>query len=1711
MHTLRNGLAPDTTPHTTHMCNNSDAQTLQQHARIHTPGHTAVAHLAVPARNSPVPADAPDPPPQPTHRAMPTRSDPELAATSNYQPSQGERDRAIEERKILNIIMQWSTDLASAKIFHARHCSGASGAALTLICLRANRQRDRPARRTRPNKQHIHLLRSLLAAHRLPTTPDTCSHILGQHQQRASKRRSQRQQAARRAPPQPSGKSARWAGLSNPDPENAPSKGQTPSTPHSINSKVMHNNPTSAPRGGPPPDRDGPLALPTNWGEPAPPNTPFHEKQTRQFCQIHAINNSTGGHPLIDPWSVMAHSNALNENLKRLTGGSQKLDGAMYNSSGGNFDVSLINHYLTKSNDISANTGPGLGFHLAHTPQPGYAPGPLAHVSQDTKSQLQELKGAVHNNRVEESYGMGILPGSTQTQILARLPPQATSAILHNIKFHPCGQYGHATCIRKWQDEWWHIDSEEPHPQLLTNGDNDPHSSPPTLNWGMLYGKIYTLKTGPATIALVLRHADGSAPITQLEADYPPPPGSPLEAITKAPPPAHAKVAPRGNRQTKTTHDARGKLKTHPTIPTLSPTPARHGNKRPATLPAWPTRSHPPLTNLQPSATNTAPPPAHFAACSRNCAIAPQTADKAQNLHAAPPIPTRRPTHALPAKNKPPGAPAAVPIITKTMKRTGRSSGSTRPITEFFKLAPQLTAALATAAAATAAVHKEDIMPAAPTSPRARPEAPRAAPLPPLPPQSVQPAPEPNHHTNTQQEQDSQGPQQDKTSATTPPAPTTKPAPNTLSILHYTAQGGLKPAMCDVQMLLAKHQPDVVSLADANLTKGQRRSTWLHNALDGYKVWTAHPDPVSGISKVVLGIKEHIAMRGQATQLQSKGTQGRLAQVTLKLPHSKALTLSAVYAPAGAEETDMTLRESIYASIEGSLGPANIIMGDFNAALLDSDRDSKQLSPKDKAHQTFAKRNALHALDEDKPAREHSWSRTNIKDGSTTTTRIDDILINRPVPNGTTTTIVKEGTQSDHHPLLCRIPTATLEVHIPARRPPGPPPPPKIKLMTPLTQEDRIALQTRLASHSDGIASATAALHADLTHILTTEVQPYFAEIAKEDGKTPNRLGTISGEPAMAQVTYLADRATALLESAHCIARQLCRTKTTTPGGRHFRKRTEEKKRTHLRKQVQSLRAIRSEASALGTPEHQIADVIAAHDRDRTLPAPLSSCWDETQAKHAGRDLNTIQLLTLAEREKKAEIRKADKEHAKQNIEAAATRQRRLIYSHPKQANRQIFQKGAQQSRHKALLDPNTNEVTDDPEQMLGVITKHFQTFQSAPHGPKQGLYLPKDVSRKDQPWQQPGAADPFKLETPASKLAARPWLHDIISDRAVFSECVRTLSNGKTPGPDGMINEIIKLLPAAALECIHSLFIIMWATGITPNSWKESHTALLFKDKPDAQETNLKHYRPVALLNALYKLWTRLKTTALTDYAERYSILSSTQRGFRKHATTMYQLQMLTMALEDARLTGQNLYLLSVDFSSAFNMIDHDKLLMIMYDLGFPTDAIDVVKDLYTGATTSVKWDSGITKPIPIERGSIQGDTLSPFLFLVYVEPLLRWLHVGARGYKFGSFDDGPSRVANCLSSCTYADDLNAPTNSLSDLKLQAEKVSLYSDWASMPVNTTKTICTGILYSNVASGLYGSRNATTAVRRQLEGHILIQGQPVSYKEPTEPPHWGWS
>ena len=117
-------------------------------------------------------------------------------------------------------------------------------------------------------------------------------------------------------------------------------------------------------------------------------------------------------------------------------------------------------------------------------------------------------------------------------------------------------------------------------------------------------------------------------------------------------------------------------------------------------------------------------------------------------------------------------------------------------------------------------------------------------------------------------------------------------------------------------------------------------------------------------------------------------------------------------------------------------------------------------------------------------------------------------------------------------------------------------------------------------------------------------------------------------------------------------------------------------------------------------------------------------------------------------------------------------------------------------------------------------------------------------------------------------------------------------------------------------------------------------------------------------------------------------------------------------------------IYLLYIDFKNAFGSIDHTRLLAIMNDLGYLEDAVKLVGNIYSHSNTIfISEYFGQTQKIPIQRGTIQEDTLSPYLFIIFLEPLLRWLQNGKHGYTLGT-----SKVT--INSTAYVDDLAIITN---------------------------------------------------------------------------------
>ena len=283
------------------------------------------------------------------------------------------------------------------------------------------------------------------------------------------------------------------------------------------------------------------------------------------------------------------------------------------------------------------------------------------------------------------------------------------------------------------------------------------------------------------------------------------------------------------------------------------------------------------------------------------------------------------------------------------------------------------------------------------------------------------------------------------------------------------------------------------------------------------------------------------------------------------------------------------------------------------------------------------------------------------------------------------------------------------------------------------------------------------------------------------------------------------------------------------------------------------------------------------------------------------------------------------------------------------------------------------------------------------------------------------------------------------------------------------------------------------------PTSWKTSLTILLYKK---GDPSLLSNHKPIALVNTIYKLFTSTLTFILSTYGEKHQILQDSQEGFIAERCTSRQIQTLITTLEDAQFTNQNIYLFYTNLKNAFRLIDHTRLLAIMKDLGYPEDAVRIIDNIYSHSNTTFSEEYfGKTKEIPIQRGTIQGDILSPYLFIIFLEPLLRWLKQGNYEYTFGT-----SKAI--ISSVAYADDLAIITNKLSSLQAQLNKLDRYCEWAGMDLGISKCAITGcpnkskmnqeIFKTHIETANITYRNQTIPTLHQNEPYVYLGIQLVS-------------
>ena len=112
---------------------------------------------------------------------------------------------------------------------------------------------------------------------------------------------------------------------------------------------------------------------------------------------------------------------------------------------------------------------------------------------------------------------------------------------------------------------------------------------------------------------------------------------------------------------------------------------------------------------------------------------------------------------------------------------------------------------------------------------------------------------------------------------------------------------------------------------------------------------------------------------------------------------------------------------------------------------------------------------------------------------------------------------------------------------------------------------------------------------------------------------------------------------------------------------------------------------------------------------------------------------------------------------------------------------------------------------------------------------------------------------------------------------------------------------------------------------------------------------------------------------------------------GFRKGRGTRDQVANICLIIEKAREFQKTIYFYFIDYAKAFDCVDHNKLWKILKDMGIPDHLTCLLKNLYAGQEAIVRTGHGTTDWFQIRKGVRQGCILSPCLFNLCAEYIMR------------------------------------------------------------------------------------------------------------------------
>ena len=194
-----------------------------------------------------------------------------------------------------------------------------------------------------------------------------------------------------------------------------------------------------------------------------------------------------------------------------------------------------------------------------------------------------------------------------------------------------------------------------------------------------------------------------------------------------------------------------------------------------------------------------------------------------------------------------------------------------------------------------------------------------------------------------------------------------------------------------------------------------------------------------------------------------------------------------------------------------------------------------------------------------------------------------------------------------------------------------------------------------------------------------------------------------------------------------------------------------------------------------------------------------------------------------------------------------------------------------------------------------------------------------------------------------------------------------------------------------------------------------------------------------IALISHTSKVMLKILQARLQQYVNHEC--PDVQAGFRKGRGTRDQIANIRWIIEKEREFQKNIYFCFIAYAKSFDYVDHNKLCKILKEMGIPDHLTCPLRNLYAGQEAKVRSGHGTTERFQKGKGVPQGCTLSPCLFNLYADYIMR--NTGLEETQAGI-----NIVGRNINNLRYADDTTLMAESEEELKNLLMKVK--GEWKS-------------------------------------------------------------